>query len=65
MKKNLYEKLTDCAKLLEDEKHISILFSACDLVVQETKYHLNRFTAVHKSMLPSDNKESERKRWPL
>ena len=58
MKKNLYEKLNDCAKLLEDEKHI-IKLSAGDLVAKEAKYHLNCLTTVYKSMISSDNRDIE------
>ena len=46
MTKNLYERLSDCAKVLQDEKLIAKL-SAGDLVAQEAKYHLNCLNAVY------------------
>ena len=46
MTKNLYERLNNCAEVLEDKKLIAKL-SAGDLVAQEAKYHLNCLTTVY------------------
>ena len=46
MTKHLYERLTDCAMLLEDKKLIAKLI-ADDLVAQKEKYHLNCLTTVY------------------
>ena len=46
MTKDLYERLNDCAEVLEDKKLIAKL-SAGDLVAQEAKYHLNCLTTFY------------------
>ena len=46
MTKNIYERLNECAKLLQDTKLIAKL-NAGDLIAQEVKYHLICLTSVY------------------